>query len=109
MNERRVVFMIGVTYQTPAEKLERIPALIQEAIEDQSHVRFDRSHFASYGDFSLNFETVYFVESSDYREHMDILQAINLRIYRTFEAEGIEFAYPTQTLFVEKGETSAAE
>jgi small-conductance mechanosensitive channel len=109
MNERRVVFMIGVTYQTSADKLERVPALIQEAIEGRSHVRFDRCHFASYGDFSLNFETVYFVESSDYRQHMDILQAINLTIYRSFAAAGIEFAYPTQTLFVEKDETSAAE
>ena len=102
MNERRVVFQLGVTYQTPADTLERIPAMIEEAVKAQERVRFDRSHFASYGDFSLNFETVYFVESSDYREHMDILQAVNLALYRRFEAEGIEFAYPTQTVFVEK-------
>lgn len=102
MEQRRVVFSLGVTYQTPAEKLERIPSLIRAAIEAQDSVRFDRSHFASYGDSALNFETVYYVESSDYAQHMDILQAINLRIYRTFEDEGIEFAYPTQTLFVAK-------
>ena len=102
MEQRRVVFSLGVTYQTPAEKLERIPSLIRAAIETQESVRFDRSHFASYGDSALNFETVYYVESSDYAQHMDILQAVNLRIYRTFEDEGIEFAYPTQTLFVAK-------
>lgn len=102
MQERRVVFSLGVTYQTPAEKLERIPSLIRTAIETQEKVRFDRSHFASYGDSALNFETVYYVESSDYGQHMDILQAVNLRIYRSFEDEGIEFAYPTQTLFLEK-------
>ena len=72
----------------------------------REHVRFDRSHFASYGDSSLNFETVYFVESADYAQHMDILQAVNLAIFRRFEEEGIEFAYPTQTLFIEKAETS---
>lgn len=103
MNERRVVFSIGVTYQTPAEKLERIPGLIHEVVEAQEHVRFDRSHFASYGDSALNFETVYYVESSDYAQHMDILQAVNLALFRRFEREGIEFAYPTQTLFLEKG------
>ena len=97
-----MVFSLGVTYQTPAEKLERIPSLIEAAVEAQEQVRFDRSHFASYGDSSLNFETVYYVESSDYTQHMDILQAVNLRIYRTFEDEGIEFAYPTQTLFMAK-------
>lgn len=103
MNERRVVFSLGVTYQTSAEKLEQVPQLIQTAVESQERVRFDRSHFASYGDSSLNFETVYYVESSDYTTHMDILQAVNLAIYRSFADEGIEFAYPTQTLFVEKG------
>jgi len=106
MNERRVVFSLGVTYQTPAEKLEGIPALIREAVEGQSNVRFDRSHFASYGDSALNFESVYYVESSDYAQHMDILQAVNLSIYRGFAAAGIEFAYPTQTVFLEKAETS---
>jgi len=102
MQERRVVFSLGVTYQTPADKLERIPGLIKAAIESQEHIRFDRSHFASYGDSALNFETVYYVESSDYATHMDILQGVNLEVYRSFAAEGIEFAYPTQTLFVEK-------
>ncbi len=106
MNERRVVFSLGVTYQTPADKLERIPGIIREAVEAREKVRFDRSHFASYGDSSLNFETVYFVESADYAQHMDILQAVNLTIFRRFQEEGIEFAYPTQTLFVEKAETS---
>jgi len=101
MNERRVVFSIGVTYQTSADKLERIPSIIQDVVKAQERVRFDRSHFASYGDSSLNFETVYFVESADYAQHMDILQAVNLAIFRRFEEEGIEFAYPTQTLFVE--------
>jgi small-conductance mechanosensitive channel len=102
MERRRVVFSIGVTYQTPVDKIERIPALIRSAVEAQEQVSFDRSHFSSYGDFSLNFETVYFVESSDYAKHMDILQAVNLRIFQSFADEGIEFAYPTQTLILEK-------
>jgi small-conductance mechanosensitive channel len=102
MRERRVVFSLGVTYQTPVDKLERVPGLIQAAIESQERARFDRSHFASYGDSALNFETVYYVESSDYATHMDILQSVNLTIYQSFAAEGIEFAYPTQTLFIEK-------
>ena len=101
MEQRRVAFMIGVTYQTSADKLERIPGIIRDAVEAEEHTRFDRSHFASYGDFSLLFETVYYVGSADYNLYMDIQQAINLAIYRRFGEEGIEFAYPTQTLFVE--------
>jgi small-conductance mechanosensitive channel len=102
MYERRVVFNLGVTYQTPREKLIAIPKIIRQAIEQQENVRFDRSHFKEYGDFSLNFETVYYVLSSDYTQYMDIQQAINLYIHEQFENEKIEFAYPTQTLFVEK-------
>jgi small-conductance mechanosensitive channel len=101
MFERRVVFKIGVTYQTPHEKLKIIPDIIRTAIEAQEPVRFDRSHFSTYGDFSLVFETVYYVLKPDYNIYMDIQQAINLQLYARFAEEGIEFAYPTQTLYVE--------
>ncbi len=107
MYERRVVFPLGVTYQTPRSKLELITQILREAVEAQGEqVRFDRSHFKAYGDFSLNYETVYYVLAADYNLYMDIQQAINLTIHRRFEEEGIEFAYPTQTLFVEKTATS---
>jgi len=102
MERRRVVFKVGVTYQTTADALERIPSIIRETVEAQEKTTFDRSHFGSYGDFSLDFETVYYVESADYNLYMDIQQAINLTLYRRFADEGIEFAYPTQTLFIEK-------
>ena len=98
MEQRRVVFALGVTYETPAEKLEEIPKIVREAVEAQEQTRFDRSHFFAYGDFSLDFETVYYVLSADYNLYMDIQQAINLRIFRRFAEEGIEFAYPTRTL-----------
>ena len=101
MFERRVVFMLGVTYQTPRDKLRLIPRIIREAVEAQQNTRFDRSHFNQYGDFSLNFESVYYVLSRDYNQYMDIQQSIYLAIHEGFEAEGIEFAYPTQTLFLE--------
>jgi small-conductance mechanosensitive channel len=103
MFERRVVFTLGVTYQTPREKLQRIPGILKEAIDAQDRTRFDRSHFAKYGSFSLDFETVYYVLTPDYNAHMDIQQAIFYTVHEQFEREGIEFAYPTQTLFVERG------
>ncbi len=108
MYERRIVFKIGVTYQTPSEKLKIIPDMIKAALERHEEVRFDRSHFQGFGDFSLNFETVYYVLKPDYNLYMDIQQAINLELYEKFEAEGIEFAYPTQTLFIEKPGEEAA-
>jgi len=105
MFERRVPFKIGVTYQTPRELLEKIPTILREAVEARGSdkVRFDRSHFQAYGDFALTFETVYYVLSPDFNVYMDCQQAINLAIHRRFEEEGIEFAYPTQTLFLVRG------
>jgi small-conductance mechanosensitive channel len=102
MQERRVVFALGVTYQTSAETLKRIPDIIRKAVEAQADIRFDRAHFQKYGAFSLDFEVVYHVLSADYNQYMDIQQAINLQIFSNFEAEGIEFAYPTQTLYVNR-------
>ncbi|MBI4031738.1 MAG: mechanosensitive ion channel family protein [Proteobacteria bacterium] len=102
MFERRIPVIIGVTYQTPREKLEKIPQIIRAAIEAQDKTRFDRAHFMRFGDFSLDFEYVYYVKSANYNDYMDANQAINLYIHEIFEKEGIEFAYPTQSLFVEK-------
>lgn len=104
MRERRIVFSIGVTYQTPSEKLRLIPKIIKELIDAEENARLDRSHFAAYGDSSLNFETVYYVTQPDYNLYMDVQQRINLGLYERFEKEGIEFAYPTRTIFIEKSE-----
>jgi small-conductance mechanosensitive channel len=108
MYKRRVVFHIGVTYQTPRHKLEIIPGILREAVEACDKTSFDRSNFQKYGDYSIIFETVYFVLTPDYNTYMDIHETINLAIHRRFEEEGIEFAYPTQTVFV-AGNGSRAE
>ncbi len=102
MEKRRVVFKLGVTYQTSAEKLKAIPLMVKAIITQQQDATFDRGHFATYGDFSLGFEFVYYVNGADYAKYMDIQQAVNLEIFESFEMEKIEFAYPTQTLFVSK-------
>lgn len=110
MSERRGVIMIGVTYQTTAEQLAGIPGIVQEVIDSEEAARFERAHFASFGDFALNFEVVYWVTDAAYLTFMDTTQAINLEIVRRFEAAGIEFAYPTQTIFVDPdGEEAEAE
>jgi len=108
MQERRVLFLIGVRYDTPADVIARIPAMIREAIEAQSPVRFDRSHFSAYGDSALTFETVYFVLTADFLTYMNIHQAVNLTLLRKFAAERIEFAYPTRTVVLQNPEAARA-
>lgn len=104
MAERRVVFRLGVIYQTSPGQLEQIPVMIRKAVEAQEQTRFDRSHFVNFGDSSYDFETVYWVTSPEYLTYADIHQAVCLDLIRQFAAAGIEFAYPTRTLFVTQSE-----
>ena len=102
MVERRIVFGFGVTYRTLPGKLPLINDIVREIILKQEMARFERVHFKEYGESALNFEVVYFVKSQDYNLYMDIQQAINLEIFCRFQQEGIGFAYPTRTLFVQR-------
>ena len=110
MQQRRVPFTVGVTYQTPPSKLRKVPDIFKKQLEPFDDVHFDRAHFKAYGAYSLDFEFVYYVHTADYNRYMDVQQAINLGLYEEFEKEGIEFAYPTRTLFLENQnpETSTA-
>jgi len=101
LEQRRIVFTIGIVYETPLEKVQAVSPLLRKIIEEQPNTTFDRAHFASFGDFSLNFEVVYFVLSKEYTDYMDIQQAINLRIMEEFNQRGIGFAYPTQKILMD--------
>jgi small-conductance mechanosensitive channel len=108
LRERRVVFHVGVTYDTPSDKLREIPEIVREIVEARERVRFDRSHFQGFGDFSLNFETVYWVLDPDYALYMDVQQEINLALVDAFAERDIEFAYPTQTILLQRTGGDAA-
>lgn len=102
MQERRIAFNFGIIYNTPAAKIKIVPELVKNIIESAGDTRFDRAHFLSFGDFSLRFEVVYFILSDDFNLYMDRQQSINLKIMELFEHEKIEFAFPTQTVFVKQ-------
>jgi len=98
MEERRILFNIGVTYDTELDKLKEIPGLIKNIINNIKQTRFGRAHFYAYSASGLDYEIVYFVLSSDYDTYMDINQEIFFRIKEEFEKRGINLAFPTQTL-----------
>ena len=99
MSERRVIFSIGVTYQTQYDKLKHIPLMISKIIENVDKTRFARAHFKEYNESALIFEIAYYVLVPDFDVYMDVQQNINLRIFERFQAEGIDFAYPTRTVY----------
>jgi small-conductance mechanosensitive channel len=102
MENRRIVFEFGVTYQTPSAKLRKIPEIVKKIIEGIELADLDRVHWKNFGDSALNFEIMYQVHTADYNEYMDVQQEINLQLKERLEKEGIEFAYPTQTIYVHK-------
>ncbi len=102
MQERRIEFILGVTYQTPYEKLVAIPKLLQEIIVAQPLARFERAHFKAYNSSSLDFEIVYFVVNVEGLNVIDVQHAVNLALFKRFQEEQIEFAYPTQTILLSK-------
>ncbi len=108
MYERRVVFSIGIVYQTPSSKIEGVSGILRSIIEAEPDARFDRAHFKEFGDSALVYEIVYYVKNPDYNQYMDTQQRINLGIVKRFEEEGIEFAFPTRTLYVQNSEVESA-
>jgi small-conductance mechanosensitive channel len=107
MQERRIVFGFGVTYATPADKLERIPGIVREIVASVEKTRFDRAHFLKFGDSALEFEVVYYVLSPDYNLYMDIQQKINLALVRRLQELNVEMAFPSRTVYLDRETTEA--
>ncbi|HEX5720973.1 MAG TPA: mechanosensitive ion channel family protein, partial [Thermoanaerobaculia bacterium] len=93
MGERRVAHAFDVVYQTPAEKVARIPEIVRRLVDAREQLRFDHAHLVGLSDSGLRFEAVWFVLSPDNNLHLDLQQSVLLGLLRSFEAEGIELAY----------------
>ncbi|MGB9758181.1 MAG: mechanosensitive ion channel family protein [Candidatus Bipolaricaulaceae bacterium] len=102
IKERWVSFTFAVSYETPAEKLAAVPAIVKEVVESVPKARFDRAHFKEYGEFGLIFEAAFFVESPSFREFMDARHAVNLGLRQRLEQEGIQFAFPVRRVLLER-------
>jgi len=102
MEKRRIVFNFGVRYDTGKIKLKKIKGIVKQIFDKVDGADLDRVHFKEFGDFSLNYEVVYYVKSSDYTKYMDIQEQVNTELYERFEKAKIGFAFPTQTIEIEK-------
>tara|TARA_B100000029_G_scaffold512846_1_gene610635 strand:- start:2298 stop:3329 length:1032 start_codon:yes stop_codon:yes gene_type:complete len=98
MDYRRLVHKLGVVYETPLSKMRQIPNIIKSIIETTDDVVYDRCHFVEFGQFSLDFELVYYIPTNNYLRAMEAQQKINFGIMKAFEENNIDFAFPTQTL-----------
>lgn len=102
MEKRRIQFGFGVVYGTPVKKLKKIPEWTKKIIDSTKLCKSDRVHFKQFGASSLDFECVYYIDTSDYNKYMDAQQEINVKLAEKFEKEKVEFAFPTQTIYLAK-------
>ena len=100
MQQRRVVFKVGLTMDTSTEKMRQMPAALERVIKSVSGITFGRAHFAAYGDYSFVYEAVYTVESPDYNVYMDKQQELNFKLKDELDKLGVRLSYPTQTVLV---------
>jgi len=99
MGERRIVSQFGITYETPQEKVHEVLGVVTRIFDAIDGARLDRVHFTTFADSALIFEIVYYVESSEYAEYLERQQTFNFELMRIFAEMGIDFAYPTQTIY----------
>lgn len=101
---RRKRFSLTITYETPVSKIRKIPALIEKIIANQKWATFERAVLKDLQASSLEILVSYLVESDDWLVAVQIHDVILMEILETFAKEKIDFAYPTQTLFLKKSE-----
>lgn len=98
--DRRVVMILQIIYQTDPDTLQAIPGELMRIVESVPNCRFERAHFIQFGASSLDYELVFCVEQPGFEEMMDARQAVGFAILRRFRALGIDFAFPAQTSYL---------
>lgn len=102
MKKRRICFSISVVYETSKEKLIQVSSIVKQIIESIDGITFDRVSFKELADSGLVYDIVYYVEDRDYGKYADAQHKINLDLIDEFNKQGIEFAYPTHKIILDK-------
>lgn len=102
LQKRRISMQFGVAYETSKKKLESIPTTVEQIVNNLKDVSFSRCHLSAFGESSVDFELVYFIDKADYALFMDRKQEILLALFEAFSKQKIDFAYPTSVVYVKK-------
>ncbi len=106
------VINLGLTYDTPPEKMERAMAILNEIFVDYDGYQPETPsliHFTEFKDFSLNIQVIFWVHPGDFIKNLNVTNKTNLEILRRFNAEGLNFAFPTHTAYLTTAEPLAAK
>ena len=96
---RRVSFHLGVTYDTSVSQIQSIVEDIKKVIDEEELTISERNvNFESFGDSALNILIIYFINTPEWDEYLEVRQKINFRIMQIVEEHGSSIAFPTRTL-----------
>jgi MscS family membrane protein len=107
----RRIFTLGVTYDTTPEKVSRAKEILEDVLRDHEGMdpkgeMLPRVYFSDFSSSSLDFKCMYWYHPAAYWDYMKFSEWVNLEILRRFNEEGIEFAFPTQTIHLAKEESA---
>lgn len=103
MQSRQIIMKLRVIYETDNDLLAQAPKIIEQAISPLENITFDLVYFTEFGDYSLDFEVIYYVHSNELRQYRLAKHRVNLALKRAFTEAGLEFAYPTQLNYLSSG------
>ena len=107
MARRRIEVQFGFIYQTSPDLAEMVPEIVGKIVKDVQAVEFERCGMSGFGPSSIDYTLVFFSLQPDFNRSMAARSRVLLALFKGLQEEGLEFAYPTQTLFIEgmgKGE-----
>ncbi len=98
---------ITITYDSGQRGAERAVQIIKEVLSGIPEINTDpkyppRVYFSDFNDWALNIYMTYWIKPPDYWLYHEVNEHVNMEIMKRFEAEKIEFAFPSQTLYVKK-------
>lgn len=102
LKRRRVTFKLALAYDTPLAKIKKLPPKIKKIIDDIDGITADRVSFKTFGETSLDFEVVYYVESNDYSVCMERQQDVNFQVIEALEKMGIQRHVPEHSVRLKK-------
>jgi MscS family membrane protein len=106
--KRRIYYVLGLTYDSGADGMEKAVKTIRKILDDHPEVLNDHYvFFTDFGDSSLNIMCYFFAKTTVWREYLRIRQEVNITIMRELEKIGLQIAFPTTTINFDEDALSA--
>ncbi len=98
---------LTITYGSGCDKTKKAVEIVKDVLANTPEVNLaasnpPRVYFSDFNDWSLNIYMTYWVVPADFWVYNEVNEKVNFELMKRFKAEGIEFAFPTQTIYTKK-------